>query len=669
MITRLTDIQLAKGFALDLTKDDFKTENGFDEQAFVEAQANFSYLNIEEYLKVKSRYGYIVPFKLHKVQKLMMRAKLEQLREYGYCRIMSLKSRQLGSSAFWITDMVVNAKLRNFGCSIVAHKKEATGKKSLFKYVSNTHKYWLEAEERGELKKGFTDHERFTLDYLEFKEGGGKIQLVTANLDAVGDTNQYVLISEAPRIQGYADFWESMVPSLPKGNHSTCIVESTARYTGPEFYNDWKEQWEYEKESGKIPMPRSIFLPCYMVEEYCYHPLPDGYSWDKFWDLRAQLKKKNIDPDDLYGHEDLLVKRKWYDYYDRKWIELPLNFWYWRRLTIDEQKSESGSGFKKIHWFNQNYPMTPEEAELVAGDSVFPRQEIQKRRLLIEAPTFRGDIKWDEKEKKPKRDGETRRIYYQEWDVPQPGLSYYLFLDPANEKQGDYWAALVFSPMQNMFTAMLRMNNATTQEVLERLVPIGWRWNTALLGWEANLAKISDTILTKLLKRDYVNPPGTPYPNLYKRLRKDDVKKKNYKKNPEYGFWLANNKGSIIQIWMDVVYNEKFDIHQEEILDELWFMRQNVNKDGYLQRNPNAPKGKNDDLIIAGGGAMFMARELPDRWDLLKQQALLKQGDPDDPYDRYVANFKKYLNKDVKRRDALMKSQRNGRQKTKKFTY
>ena len=119
---------------------------------------------------------------------------------------------------------------------------------------------------------------------------------------------------------------------------------------------------------------------------------------------------------------------------------------------------------------------------------------------------------------------------------------------------------------------------------------------------------------------------------------------------------------------MDAVYNPSFEIYQTEILDELWFMRQNVNKEGYLVRNPSAPKGKNDDLIIAGGGAMFMARELPDRWDLLKQQALIKQSDPNCPYEKYMASFNKHLEK-KRRRDMPLRSRRNGAKKSSKFEY
>ena len=116
---------------------------------------------------------------------------------------------------------------------------------------------------------------------------------------------------------------------------------------------------------------------------------------------------------------------------------------------------------------------------------------------------------------------------------------------------------------------------------------------------------------------------------------------------------------------MDVLFNPDFKIYQKEILDELWFMRQNVNKEGFLARYPNAPKGKNDDLIIAGGGAMYIARELPDRWDLMRQQAKVKI-DENDPYERYVRNFKQSQST---RRDAVSVAKGNGRYGKKKFSY
>ncbi|GAF67421.1 unnamed protein product, partial [marine sediment metagenome] len=147
---------------MELDREDFIHDGIFNNDAYMEAQENFTYLNIENFINIKSRFGPIVPFKLNKVQKYMMRCKLEQLKEFGYCRILNLKARQLGSSAISVTDMFVNSKFRNFGCSIIAHKKEMTGKKSLFKYVKRAYDSWVVAEEEGRLPKGFTEYESLT---------------------------------------------------------------------------------------------------------------------------------------------------------------------------------------------------------------------------------------------------------------------------------------------------------------------------------------------------------------------------------------------------------------------------------------------------------------------------------------------------------------------------
>jgi len=94
--------------------------------------------------------------------------------------------------------------------------------------------------------------------------------------------------------------------------------------------------------------------------------------------------------------------------------------------------------------------------------------------------------------------------------------------------------------------------------------------------------------------------------------------KKRKSKNTKYGFWTSNNKGTIIQLWMDAIYDPDFELYSTDLMDELWFMRQVADKDGF-KKNPNAPKGKNDDIIMAGGIAMFIGNELNHRPDLRRQ--------------------------------------------------
>ena len=657
--THLTTEQYAKGMQLELTVKDFIDKNGeLNHKAWHEAQGNFTYLNMETYMKVETRFGHIVPFKLNRPQRYLMKCKLEQLQKYGYCRLIVLKPRQVGSSTFWSRDGFINAKFRNFKVAVVAHEKGSAGEKSLFKYAMDGYDDWVEFEEKGALPNGFTDVKYKTKEYMEFREGG-RMQVFKGDLNAVSSTNQYIHISEASRIGGYADFMESILPSLPKGNHSTMVVESTARYTGGYFFQKWWEQWELEKQKGFPPVLRAIFLPCYMLEEYTTQPLPEGYGWDTFWEDREDLRRRNIDPSDLYGDEEKLIKKKWWDPLLEAYIILPLNFWYWRQLTIDEQEVDAGSGFTKFDWFRQNYPMTPEEAELIAGDSVFPRERVHALKQMVEAPIYQGDIIHVANNKFPIMIPNKRKFVYQEWDEPIAGLPYVIVLDPSNEREGDWSAAMVYSPKQKSFPAMLRMNGmVTTHDVVSRLVAMGWRWNTALIGWEANLSKIGDTILMKLLGKDFINPPGTPYPNLYTRMRFEGTKRKRKKKDPVYGFWTADNKSSVIQLWTDALYDPEFSIYSEELLNELWFMRQVVDNEGFKRKMPNAPKGKNDDIIMAGGIAMFIARELSDRPDLRKQLSCVKMSAKELAFSNYkntIQEHFKSLDRDVRRKGKPMR--------------
>lgn len=648
--TLLTPEQYRKGWDFTLRPSDFRLPDGsLDEDAFVEAQTHFSSLNIETYMTVRTRFGAVVPMKINKAQKLFLRTKHEQLEKYGYFRISALKVRQCGSSTINAKDILPDAKFRNFQCSVIAHMKEGTAERTLFNYVLDGYNDWVRHEENGALPKGFTDVERLTKSYIKFKSGG-TIQTVRADPSAVGTTNQRIWVSEASRIQGWGDFWESISPSLPKGNNTGCVIESTARYTGPYFFEKWKENWEYEQDTGEIPVHRSIFIPCHLVEEYCEHPLPDGYDWDKFWEERDYMKSKGFDIDELWGPEELLVKKKWHDYYDKVDRLLPLNFWKWRRETINEQDAEPGSGFTKLQWFQQNYPMTPEEAELVAGDTVFPRSKLQERKLMVEKPTFRGDISYNVETKEPELKSRPHKAFYVEWDDPIPNLTYVAMLDTANEREGDFWCLSVYSPAQEMMVARLRANSMSTHDILCRCIPICYRWNNALFGWESNMVGIGDTILLKMLARDVINPPGTPYTNLYIRRRMDEHRFKKIQRDARYGFQMSNNKLTLINLWMDALYNPNFKIYDEELLNEMWFMRQLYDKEGEARKTPGAPKGKHDDIIISGGMAMFVARELPERGDLLSKQRHGKMESDKSAFAKYEDNIKKHLAQEMKRK-------------------
>jgi hypothetical protein len=354
-----------------------------------------------------------------------------------------------------------------------------------------------------------------------------------------------------------------------------------------------------------------------MLSNYVNFPMIEGYDWDRFYEDGKYSDGKP--KEDLYGNEEELIARKWYDPLDEKWIKLPLNFWYWRRMKIDGQKSDQTLGFTKLQIFQQDYPLDEDEAELTAGENAFPRETMLKRKRMISKPIFTGDIKIDPQGRITEPPNK-HKYTYSRWDWVKEGMKYFIGVDPSNAKGGDNSVIMVYSPFQNAFVAELVCNRISVHDLVEKSIAMARYWNNALIGYEVNLTAIGETMKRKYLATDIVNPNGAPYKNLYKR-KALNTSFQAISKNPILGFQLdATRKNSIRQLWYDALVNDDSGIYSRELIDELWNWRQKVkNKEGDLKVTCDAPKGKHDDRIIAGGIAMYIASESVWRNDILNQ--------------------------------------------------
>ena len=628
----LTEIQNNKGENMTLTLADFPDKET-NPQSLYEAFRKFPWFFIETFQTVKDVDGKILPFRLTKPQRYIEKACLEQHQRYNFIHLVILKGRQYRISTYCARRGLHFSLFNNHIYTIFANRIEDIAEEGIYNYVYEGYESLLDkAEEYPFLKPLLkTSRKKLSGAKLQFSgESKGKVEARTATKDAVGRPCQYAHITEASRIEHFADFWESFYPALHIDYFHQLIIESTARFTGPKFIEIFKEQWELEKEIGYPPSLRAIFIPPYIVDEYMNVGIPEGYTWEDFWEGENEA---------VYGQERDIAAQKWWDPMDECFIELPLNFMKWRRDTIQGMHKDETTGFTKLDLFKQSFPMSPEEAELIVGDNVFDRRILDKRRYfpyVFDPQEGKGTVFIDEDNQpqfEPRIDGK-----YTIWSSPEPECWYTIGADPAGGTKGDYSVAVVWSPCRNEVAARFRANTIDIHGIVEAGIALARHYNNAMLGFEMNYW--GQHILKKLLGKDSYNPKGSPYTNLYTR-KPVEFKYNPAQKNPPVGFWTdIKTKPAIVGIFQDLLIDEHSGLYSENLINELWFWRNRFNQEGERIKTPTAPKGKHDDEIMATGIAVYIARECMKRADLMRK-IHIPETDPVKAYEQARERIKK----------------------------
>lgn len=275
-------------------------------------------------LKIRTKEGRVLPFKLNQAQ-LYIHSQLEkQLKETGKVRAIILKGRQQGCSTliegrfYWI---VTHSKgVRAF---ILTHDKDATN--NLFEMAQ---RYHINCPEIVKPIAG-TDNSK----ELEFSELDSGYKVGTAGNKAVGRSSTIQLFhgSEVAFWPNADEHAKGIMQALPNTPGTEAILESTANGIGNYFHQQW--QMAETHESEYIP----IFVPWFWQDEY-QETIKDGLDITHYeMELRAAYKLTN---------EQLL----------------------WRRKKIVELSSSGIDGEKA---FMQEYPCAPAEAFQTTGDDSF----------------------------------------------------------------------------------------------------------------------------------------------------------------------------------------------------------------------------------------------------------------------------------------------------------
>lgn len=296
----------------------------------------------ETCLKIRTKSGATLPFKLNFAQMYAHRIMEKQKQDTGKVRVMILKARQQGFSTYVGGRFYHRASL-NHGTSvfILTHEQAATD--NLFAMVARYH-------EHNPLKPhtGAANAKELLFDRLD-----SGYSVATAGQKAVGRSKTVQLFhgSEVAFWPNASEHFAGVMQAIPDLPGTEVILESTANGITGEFYERWQQA-----EAGigdYIP----IFSPWFWEPAYRRN-IPEGFTLST--DKMAGEVISEAEYAELHG--------------------LDLEQMAWRRAKIAE--------LKDIMLFKQEYPATADEAFQATGHDSFIKSEIvlKARKNVIDDP-------------------------------------------------------------------------------------------------------------------------------------------------------------------------------------------------------------------------------------------------------------------------------------------
>lgn len=491
---------------------------------------------IENCLKIKTKSGTVVPFRLNDAQRKLYAVAKRQQDAGKPVRLIILKARQLGFST--LTEGLIFhacATRKNVNALIVAHREDATANlfrmsKLFYDELPAPVKPMLRASNAQELV--FENSSKLRSE-REARPGlRSRIRCATAGGRGIGrsDTLQCVHLSEyafwPDGADGKASTLAGILQAVPSLPGTMVVIESTAN-----GFEDFKERWDAAVAGENDFEP--VFFAWFENPDYSM-PVVPGTEWTpEERDLKAayQLTDEQLQ---------------------------------WRRWCIANNCGGS------LDMFRQEYPASPGEAFLHSGTSVFDNEQIVLRLERLPEPAGRGEFadgEWTE--------SETGAITL--YELPEEGVPYVLGGDTAGEGS-DYFTAIVIDNVTGRIAAKLRQKYSEP-EYVRQICALGRFYNDALVAIETNFSTYP---VMKLQEMEYSNQ--------YSREREDTYTRQMKK---SYGF--RTDRQSRPRAIANLV--EVFSSHPEwftdrELLEEMLTFCYNED------HRPEALAGKHDDLVM-----------------------------------------------------------------------
>lgn len=510
---------------------------------------------IENCLKIKTKSGTVVPFRLNDAQRKLYAVAKRQQDAGKPVRLIILKARQLGFST--LTEGLIFhacATRKNVNALIVAHREDATANlfrmsKLFYDELPAPVKPMLRASNAQELV--FENPSKLRSE-REARPGlRSRIRCATAGGRGIGrsDTLQCVHLSEyafwPDGADGKASTLAGILQAVPSLPGTMVVIESTAN-----GFEDFKERWDAAVAGENDFEP--VFFAWFENPDYSM-PVVPGTEWTpEERDLKAayQLTDEQLQ---------------------------------WRRWCIANNCGGS------LDMFRQEYPASPGEAFLHSGTGVFDNEQIVLRLERLPSPAGRGEFadgEWTE--------SETGAITL--YELPEEGVPYVLGGDTAGEGS-DYFTAIVIDNVSGRIAAKLRQKYSEP-EYVRQIYALGRFYNDALVAIETNFSTYP---VMKLAEMEY--------PNQYSREREDTYTRQMRK---SYGF--RTDRQSRPRAIANLV--EVFSSHPEwftdrELLEEMLTFCYNED------HRPEALAGKHDDLVM--GAAITYAVRHQQRMTVLTE--------------------------------------------------
>lgn len=510
---------------------------------------------IENCLKIKTKSGTVVPFRLNDAQRKLYAVAKRQQDAGKPVRLIILKARQLGFST--LTEGLIFhacATRKNVNALIVAHREDATANlfrmsKLFYDELPAPVKPMLRASNAQELV--FENPSKLRSE-REARPGlRSRIRCATAGGRGIGrsDTLQCVHLSEyafwPDGADGKASTLAGILQAVPSLPGTMVVIESTAN-----GFEDFKERWDAAVAGENDFEP--VFFAWFENPDYSM-PVVPGTEWTpEERDLKAayQLTDEQLQ---------------------------------WRRWCIANNCGGS------LDMFRQEYPASPGEAFLHSGTGVFDNEQIVLRLERLPSPAGRGEFadgEWTE--------SETGAITL--YELPEEGVPYVLGGDTAGEGS-DYFTAIVIDNVSGRIAAKLRQKYSEP-EYVRQIFALGRFYNDALVAIETNFSTYP---VMKLQEMEY--------PNQYSREREDTYTRQMRK---SYGF--RTDRQSRPRAIANLV--EVFSSHPEwftdrELLEEMLTFCYNED------HRPEALAGKHDDLVM--GAAITYAVRHQQRMTVLTE--------------------------------------------------
>ncbi len=497
---------------------------------------------IEKELKIRDKDAQLVPLILNGPQKKLYDALAAQNRAGKPMRAIVLKARQIGFST--LAEAMIfkrTATRKNVRSGIVAHKEESAA--NLFRMSKL---FYEELPDPLKPRLKTSNARELVFDGTKGEGLKSTIRVMTAGGQGIGrsDTFQNLHLSEFA-------FWPGdkkmtlagLLQAVPDRRDTMVIIESTAN-----GFDEFKAMWD------RAVANESEFVPvfCAWWEQLEYR---------KCCPAEFEVTEKEARIAETFGLDQEQLC--------------------WRRWCIEN----NCGGDETL--FEQEYPASPEEAFIATGNCVFDKEALVRRLAGLPKPLRAGEFTFC-------GDGDSFRMtgFVQSpgggthiYEEPRPGVPYVIGADTAGDGS-DWFVAQVLDNTTGRQVAVLRRQFGE-DEFARQAVCLGYYYNTALLGIEANFSTYPIREVERLR-----------YPHQYMRETEDSY---THRLQRRYGFKTTATTRPVAIAGLIQAVRENVDLLCDAVTlrEMLVFVRDERGR-------PQAMEREHDDCVMALAIAQYI---------------------------------------------------------------